>query len=321
MNSEQKIGFGHSSELGADKKLLNMSIPELMDELRVTNRAKIYDHVEEILVARETQLKDEADKTRQIFELERLEKKMIEAKLEECQKQCEKMKKGADLYEKLLANVKKYGLENATVEELRAKNFKLEGDLKKCMGKCQELNERISKVESETELLVKERNKDGGSGAGHGVTLLEVKKEVESDEIHDHGGDSRNNYSDSNFSQRQGYPCAGIGQSSSNPNKDVLAHGRLGKRTSIEIPDIIEIEDSADDDDDNDNGKKEGTSQFLTKEAKLRQNSLSVPVSVGGGEVLHSSPCILTDISCLNQRIHLAKSSNVYSWGGTAKIP
>ncbi|KAK4275346.1 hypothetical protein QN277_018445 [Acacia crassicarpa] len=256
MNSEQKVGFRDSSELGTDKKLLNMSVLELVDELRVTNRAKIYDQVEEILVARETQLKDEVDKTRHIIELERLERMKIEAKLEECQKQCEKMKKVADLYEKLLANVKKDGLEDATVEELRAKKFKLEGKLKKCMGKFPELNDRVSKLESE----LKKLKKEGGGGADLGVTLLEVKKEVESDEIHDHGGDSGNNYADSNFSQRQGYPCAGIGQSSSNPNKDVLAHGRLGKRTYIDIPDIIEIEDSADDDDD-DHGKKEGTSQ------------------------------------------------------------
>lgn len=237
-----------SGELRDDKKLVSMSIPDLISELRIATRTQQFDQVEQVLVAREAHLKSEADKMRQILEFERLGRMEIEGKLKECQGRCEKLKRGEELYEKLLAAVKKNGLEDTTVEELRAKNRKLEGELGIWKEKFVELNERLLRLEYETQLLMKGRNNVEGYGADLGVNL-DVKEERETDGVHFHGGYSGNNNADCNVSQRNGDTCAGIGQSSSNPSKTVSASGRFGT--------IIEIEDSDDDD------KKEGTSQFV----------------------------------------------------------
>ncbi|XP_028769206.1 uncharacterized protein LOC114726688 isoform X2 [Neltuma alba] len=233
MDSERKTepGSRPCGELGdyEKEKLVNMSIPDLIFELRIATRTKQFDQVEQVLVTREAQLKDEAHKLRQTLDFERLDRMGIEVKLKECQEQCEKRKKGEDLYEKLLANVKKNGLEDTTVEELRAKNSELEGELKIWKEKFLELNERLLKVEHETRLLVKERNNEGNYGGDLGVTL-DVKEEKETDGIHVHGGDFGNNNADSNVSQGNGDICAGIRQSSSNPNKDISAAIAAGFR-------------------------------------------------------------------------------------------
>ncbi|KAK4276009.1 hypothetical protein QN277_019011 [Acacia crassicarpa] len=76
------------------------------------------------------------------------------------------------------------------------------------------------------QLFVKERNHERDCGADLGVTM-DVKDEKETDGIHVHDGDSGNNNAYSNVSKGHGGTCGGIGQSSSNPNKDVSASGRL----------------------------------------------------------------------------------------------
>jgi len=112
---------------------------------------------------REALIQREIEKMREILDCERLDRMKIEEDLKRSQEECEKAK---ELYDKLLVAVKKNGLrddeeeEDATTDELRKKNCRLEDELGRWKRKFLNLNDRVSRLEFDRELLMKKRNSE-----------------------------------------------------------------------------------------------------------------------------------------------------------------
>ncbi|KAI9071366.1 hypothetical protein K1719_046666 [Acacia pycnantha] len=88
-----------------DKELsMKLSISELISNLRTAFRKADYDHVEEVLVSKETKLKNKIKILTDKLELERMEKMSVQ---DELRKQCKMRKDAKERYDKLLEALKK----------------------------------------------------------------------------------------------------------------------------------------------------------------------------------------------------------------------
>lgn len=203
-----------SSDDGDDEKLMNISVQDLISELRIATRIKQFDRVENVLVAREARLKGEVEKMTEILSCGKLDRMKIEEELKKCEKQCEQGKRAEELYEKLLAEVKKNGPreEDAMIEELRAENRRLGDELELWKRKFVEMDVRILRLQYDMQLLMNGGNAEGEYGADFGVPL-EVKEDKGNSGIHVHGQENGNNNAESNRSQRN---------EDTNPNEDAL---------------------------------------------------------------------------------------------------
>ncbi|QHO26360.1 uncharacterized protein DS421_7g198900 [Arachis hypogaea] len=133
-----------------------MSIPELIQILRVKWQKEDYDRVEEVLVEREGKLKTKAGQLEEKFQLQSLARIDAEDKLKKKEQQCEKVQ---GLYETLFKGVKESGLDKATIENLRKKNKELECENLKLLElkkKCEvngnavdELRKKVAQLEAE----------------------------------------------------------------------------------------------------------------------------------------------------------------------------
>ncbi|XLU73657.1 hypothetical protein S245_032710 [Arachis hypogaea] len=107
----------------SNKSLETMSVPELIQILRVKWEKEDYDRVEEVFVEREKKLKTKAGELEEQFQLQSLARIDAEDKLKKKEQECEKVQR---LYETLFKGVKESGLDKETIESLRKKNKKLE---------------------------------------------------------------------------------------------------------------------------------------------------------------------------------------------------
>ncbi|KAL4298445.1 hypothetical protein AHAS_Ahas17G0001600 [Arachis hypogaea] len=133
-----------------------MSIPELIQILRVKWQKEDYDRVEEVLVEREGKLKTKAGQLEEKFQLQSLARIDAEDKLKKKEQQCEKVQ---GLYETLFKGVKESGLDKATIENLRKENKELECENLKLLElkkKCEvngnavdELRKKVAQLEAE----------------------------------------------------------------------------------------------------------------------------------------------------------------------------
>ncbi|RYR35266.1 hypothetical protein Ahy_A10g050416 [Arachis hypogaea] len=107
----------------SNKSLETMSVPELIEILRVKWQKVDYDRVEEVFVEREKKLKTKAGQLEEKFQLQSLARIDAEDKLKKKEQECEKVQM---LYETLFKGVKESGLDKETIENLRKKNKVLE---------------------------------------------------------------------------------------------------------------------------------------------------------------------------------------------------
>ncbi|QHN81542.1 hypothetical protein HN51_058303 [Arachis hypogaea] len=122
-----------------------MSIPELIQILRVKWQKEDYDRVEKALVAREEKLKTKVGQLEEKFQIQSLA--TIDAE------------KVQGLYETLFKEVKESGLDKETIENLREKNKELECENLKLLelkNKCEvdgnavdELRKKVAELEAE----------------------------------------------------------------------------------------------------------------------------------------------------------------------------
>lgn len=140
----------------------------------------------------------------------------LEEELEKCKERWAKGKKAEKRYKELLEAAKKKEQEDGNmISELRCKIRELEDEKRKAeeswKRKFMALNERVLKLEKDTKLLV----------IGGGTHVGGNTKEKKHNGIHVHSRESRNIKADSTNSRRNGDTSTGIGQSPSDPNKDV----------------------------------------------------------------------------------------------------
>ncbi|XP_020962537.1 myosin-4-like isoform X2 [Arachis ipaensis] len=129
----------------SNKSWETMSIPELIQILRIKWQKEYYDRVEEVLVAREEKLKTKVGQLEEKFQVQSLA--TIDAE------------KVQGLYEALFKEVKESGLDKETIENLRKKNKELECENRKLLelkNKCEvdgnavdELRKKVAELEAE----------------------------------------------------------------------------------------------------------------------------------------------------------------------------
>lgn len=123
----------HGSTSTTPENYEEMSISELVYEMRTAYQAEEFDKVEEELLGRETKLKAEIVSLRENFEVERLLRVEAEEKVRKREEEYEKGVKSKEIYEKLLRKVKENGVESladkTTIEKLRQKNNALEQEI------------------------------------------------------------------------------------------------------------------------------------------------------------------------------------------------
>ena len=153
------------------KNLKQMSISELVQVLRVAWQIEDFDRVEEVLVAREANLRAEIGPLQEKVELERLIRLKAEEELKKREERCEKGKRAQESYETLLKEVKKSGLHDKnTIGNLRNKNKELECENLKLMElkkkwegdgyAVDELRKRVAELENEKLELEDEKKKN-----------------------------------------------------------------------------------------------------------------------------------------------------------------
>ncbi|GMN31699.1 hypothetical protein TIFTF001_003372 [Ficus carica] len=177
------FNFNRGEETGDS----NRSISDLIDDLRTAFQSSVFDHVQDILVAKEEKLKREIGRMKEEFELTReslgiarLQKAEAEEELKSFMAKCaknmeamrvkttaaeeraksaeERAKRSEERYEKLLSEVKKAESEKSSnLVELKKRNgelevakMKAEDELKVWNRKFAELEPRVTKLESDT---------------------------------------------------------------------------------------------------------------------------------------------------------------------------
>ncbi|QHO15475.1 hypothetical protein HN51_030906 [Arachis hypogaea] len=144
----QKPNLGHSPfshQTTGNKSLETMSIPELIQILRVKRQKEDYDRVEKALIAREEKLKTKVGQLEEKFQIQSLAR--IDAE------------KVQGLYETLFKEVKESGLDKETIKNLRKKNKEVECENLKLLelkNKCEvdgnavdELRKKVAELEAE----------------------------------------------------------------------------------------------------------------------------------------------------------------------------
>ncbi|XP_054798031.1 uncharacterized protein LOC129303053 isoform X1 [Prosopis cineraria] len=155
----------HSDSDEDKKRLMALSITDLISILRTAYQTVDYDRVEDVLIAKETKLKTEIGVLSGQLEMERSERMNVEEQLKAYKEQCEKGKKAEERYERLLEAVKKNNSldDGNSITELRMMNRKLEdencraeSEAESWKRKCEELNRRLLMVEKGARSFVNE---------------------------------------------------------------------------------------------------------------------------------------------------------------------
>lgn len=152
-----------------------MSISDLVSELRAAYKVEHFDQVEEELVKRDAILKAELGSLKEKILEERRVRTEAEEKLKIREEEFEKGKRTKENYEKLLKEVKQNGLlHKNTVEELRQKNLVLEREnreLKELKKKWVEANDTVA----ELRIRVGELEKEKKAGDKSALDALRMK--------------------------------------------------------------------------------------------------------------------------------------------------
>ncbi|XP_028752952.1 uncharacterized protein LOC114712566 [Neltuma alba] len=177
---EHGLGLPLASDDDGDKEyLMELSITELVSNLRTAFRMIDYDRVEEVLVEKENKLKAEIKVLTDRIELERLERMSVQDELRKCKEQCEIRQHAEERYEKLLEEVKKNnGLNDGNmIAELRIRNAELENEKRKAdeswKKKIEELSERLLIVEKGANLFMNGETHLGNGGEGEELSELQ----------------------------------------------------------------------------------------------------------------------------------------------------